>query len=243
MLRQNPYDRAFEAYLREYKRPYVAVNEEKRAILEDDSLKSLDFIVSVASDATRLRQHLLIDIKGRATHRSSTKATSGAKPSIYESNQKGRVQKNRVEVAAISQTSLEFSSSTTSVEAPPPATDGEPITSSQYNSALCSSAKLRQTYSTMNWVTAEDISGLNAWEHQFGSAFTGLLVFAHPYETKPPLLASESGTFFQQKWYQFWGISVQDYALHMVRRSPKWNTYWLRKEAFIKLATPIHHYF
>ncbi|REJ93417.1 MAG: hypothetical protein DWQ34_10930 [Planctomycetota bacterium] len=59
-LRCNHYDLAFEAYLRSTRRPYVAVDEAKRAVLSDRTLKSLDFIVY--SDRGR---NLLVDVKGR----------------------------------------------------------------------------------------------------------------------------------------------------------------------------------
>ena len=50
--RANHYEAAFEAYLREERLPYVAVDEAKRSRLGDGSLKSLDFIVS--RDTTRV---------------------------------------------------------------------------------------------------------------------------------------------------------------------------------------------
>lgn len=59
-LRSNHYDAAFEDVLRQVRRPYVAVDERRRALARDASLKSMDFIVY-----SRDRPHLLVDIKGR----------------------------------------------------------------------------------------------------------------------------------------------------------------------------------
>lgn len=59
-IRSNHYDVAFEHLLRQIRRPYVAVNEAKRALAGEASLKSLDFIV-YAPQAT----NLLVDVKGR----------------------------------------------------------------------------------------------------------------------------------------------------------------------------------
>ena len=59
-IRSNHYDAAFEAYLRALRRPYVAIDETRRALLAEASLKSFDFIVYPASGA-----NLLVDIKGR----------------------------------------------------------------------------------------------------------------------------------------------------------------------------------
>jgi hypothetical protein len=58
--RDNHYEAAFEEFLRLRQIPYVAVDETKRALLGDASLKSLDFIVSTA-----LGFSWLVDVKGR----------------------------------------------------------------------------------------------------------------------------------------------------------------------------------
>lgn len=76
--RDNHYEAAFEAYLRERHVAYVAVDEAKRAKMSDGSLKSLDFIVSrtesneVASENLGIAESpresggsWLIDVKGR----------------------------------------------------------------------------------------------------------------------------------------------------------------------------------
>jgi len=59
-LRHNHYDAAFESYLRGRRTPYVFVDERRRALLENASLKSLDFIVYSAAS-----ENLLVDVKGR----------------------------------------------------------------------------------------------------------------------------------------------------------------------------------
>lgn len=59
-LRGNHYDVAFEAFLRERRTPYVAVDEHRRALLENSSLKSMDFIVY-----SQRTPNLLVDVKGR----------------------------------------------------------------------------------------------------------------------------------------------------------------------------------
>lgn len=60
MLRGNHYDVAFESYLRKNRIPYVGVDEARRALIADSSLKSMDFIVSPGGS-----DNLLVDIKGR----------------------------------------------------------------------------------------------------------------------------------------------------------------------------------
>jgi hypothetical protein len=59
--RDNHYEAAFEAFLRARQVPYVAVDEAKRSLLSEGTLKSLDFIVTPHSR----RQAWLADVKGR----------------------------------------------------------------------------------------------------------------------------------------------------------------------------------
>jgi hypothetical protein len=58
--RHNHYELAFEAYLRELRVAYVAVDEHRRSLIAGGSLKNLDYIVSPSASVS-----LLIDIKGR----------------------------------------------------------------------------------------------------------------------------------------------------------------------------------
>jgi hypothetical protein len=60
MIRRNHYETAFEEFLRSRRVPYVAVDEKRRSLLEQASLKSLDFIVHAAGG-----EKLLVDVKGR----------------------------------------------------------------------------------------------------------------------------------------------------------------------------------
>jgi len=59
--RDNHYEAAFEQYLRARRIPYVAVNESRRALMGERSLKSLDFIVSPSGGSCSY----LVDVKGR----------------------------------------------------------------------------------------------------------------------------------------------------------------------------------
>ncbi|MCA9080771.1 MAG: HYExAFE family protein [Planctomycetaceae bacterium] len=59
-IRTNHYDVAFEELLREVRRPYVAVDERRRALAAEASLKSFDFVVYSEQGA-----NLIVDVKGR----------------------------------------------------------------------------------------------------------------------------------------------------------------------------------
>jgi hypothetical protein len=59
-LRKIHYEAAFEAFLRDRKIPYVAVDEAKRALFANARLKSFDFVVY-----SKQGPNLLVDVKGR----------------------------------------------------------------------------------------------------------------------------------------------------------------------------------
>ncbi|HVT29316.1 MAG TPA: HYExAFE family protein [Lacipirellulaceae bacterium] len=60
MHRDNHYEAAFEAFLRERRFAYIAVDEARRSLVANGSLKSLDFVVSPPG-----RMSWLVDVKGR----------------------------------------------------------------------------------------------------------------------------------------------------------------------------------
>jgi len=60
MDRSNPYEAAFEGYLKARGLCYIGVDESRRALLGQAPIKNLDFIVLGACGT-----HLLVDVKGR----------------------------------------------------------------------------------------------------------------------------------------------------------------------------------
>lgn len=58
--RHNHYELAFEEFLRARRIPYVAVDEARRSMLADSTVKSLDFIVNTPGGRC-----WLVDVKGR----------------------------------------------------------------------------------------------------------------------------------------------------------------------------------
>ena len=60
MKRHNPYETAVEAYLRQIPAAYLAVDEARRSLLPEGSLKNADFLVT-----TEGGDNYLIDVKGR----------------------------------------------------------------------------------------------------------------------------------------------------------------------------------
>ena len=60
-IRTNPYETALEAFLRDQRIPYIAVDERRRSLHGNGSLKNLDFIATPPEGETSW----LIDVKGR----------------------------------------------------------------------------------------------------------------------------------------------------------------------------------
>lgn len=58
--RNNHYERAFAWYLRDRRVPTIPVDETRRTFIDDESVKSLDFVVR-----PNLNRWLLVDVKGR----------------------------------------------------------------------------------------------------------------------------------------------------------------------------------
>lgn len=147
--RHHHYEAAFEAWLRETRLPYVMIDERRRALSDDGSLKSLDFIVSPV-----VGPKLLIDVKGRQFPGSDRRAVS----------------------------------------------------------------------KWDNWTPEADLVQIARWEELFGAGFRGLLVFA--YETDQPSRFIELAPFFrfQERYYAFYGVWMDDYRERVRRRSLSWET-------------------
>ena len=63
------YEAAFEAFLRDRKTPYVAVDEAKKALFANARLKSFDFVVY-----SKKGPNLLVDVKGRSCRNRSSRS-------------------------------------------------------------------------------------------------------------------------------------------------------------------------
>ena len=63
--RSNHYEAAFESYLRAERIPYVAVDEQRRSLSPNGSLKNVDFILSPEAWRGDAGVSWLIDVKGR----------------------------------------------------------------------------------------------------------------------------------------------------------------------------------
>ena len=90
-----------------------------------------------------------------------------------------------------------------------------------------------------NWATRDDLVSLLQWQQVFGGDFRPVLVFAYDvfddryHDQHPQRFA------FRGRTYAFYGVSADDYAAEMVRRSPQWETVSLPAAEFRRLRRPI----
>ena len=75
-----------------------------------------------------------------------------------------------------------------------------------------------------NWVTGEDLSGLQRWDVVFGENYEPGLMFAY-WLTDPSLAPPSSDVHvFREREYAFLWISAAEYEAFARPRSAKWNT-------------------
>jgi hypothetical protein len=89
-----------------------------------------------------------------------------------------------------------------------------------------------------NWVTQEDLDGLEQWQEVFGDGFRALFVFAYWLQTDgtpPPEITHE----FRDQTYVFAGVPLDAYKLHARVRSPKWGTVNMPRAAFAEHVRPL----
>ena len=159
-IRRNHYDAAFEVYLRDRRIPYVAVDEQRRSLLESASLKSMDFIVHRPG-----KGGLLVEVKGR-------KYPTAGNGGRWE-----------------------------------------------------------------NWVTADDVDSLLAWEEFFPGS-EAVFVFAYDVEDSHAHEFDELFAFRDRR-YAFFGVGAAEYRVAMTRRSARWSTFSIARGPYARLRCPI----
>lgn len=90
-----------------------------------------------------------------------------------------------------------------------------------------------------NWVTADDLAGLDSWKGVFGDGFEAMLVFAYWLLGPPDRQPGVTVHGFRGEYYAFLAIPAALYARHARRRSDKWDTVAMPVGLFRKLAKPV----
>jgi hypothetical protein len=75
-----------------------------------------------------------------------------------------------------------------------------------------------------NWVTRDDIEGLQKWSQIFGESFCPVLLFAYWLQGPPERSPFEEVHFFRDRSYGFVAIPLGEYIALARPRSTKWQT-------------------
>ena len=92
-----------------------------------------------------------------------------------------------------------------------------------------------------NWLTLDDLKGLQQWQDVFGQGFVAMIVFAYlllgPEDRQPTPHVHP----YRDEFYAFLTIPAAVYAEHARPRSPKWQTVTMPTSTFRRLAKPIQN--
>lgn len=213
-LVRHHYERAFEAYLRAKRMPYVSVNEAHKALLPGSALsprlptppnlrladaprasppppaiKNFDFILYGQ------QRNLLIDVKGRQM----------------------APQRTRLRLAP----ALTALGALTAPTRPPPRSH-----------ALARQPRLE------SWVTEDDLTSMKVWEDLFGQNFAAAFIFMYWCPRPPPDGLYQEVLEHDGRWYAIRGVLAADYAACCKQRSAKWRTIDVPAHAFERISHP-----
>jgi hypothetical protein len=90
-----------------------------------------------------------------------------------------------------------------------------------------------------NWVTDEDMDGLERWEGVFGPGFKAVFVFAYWLTGEDVVLSRRHRHQYLDEEYAFLCVPVSEYRAAAKRRSPKWGTLTVPTAVFRELAVPV----
>ncbi|MBN1360511.1 MAG: HYExAFE family protein [Sedimentisphaerales bacterium] len=89
------------------------------------------------------------------------------------------------------------------------------------------------------WVTRDDVEGLQMWQRALGAGHEAAFIFAYRVVNVDVDFDGRETLLLDQDRYLFLAVRVDDYARHMKRRSPKWQTVTLPAEKFRELAVDL----
>jgi hypothetical protein len=99
--------------------------------------------------------------------------------------------------------------------------------------------KARASRAWENWITRQDIEGLQEWQKVFGPDFRAMLVFAYWLQGPPQRCPFADVHLFRQKHYAFVAVPLVDYLGSARPRSAKWQTMSVPSAVFARAATDI----
>ncbi len=90
-----------------------------------------------------------------------------------------------------------------------------------------------------NWVTREDLEGLDRWDQVFGPGYQPVLVFVYWLVGVAGREPTRDLHLFRNKYYSFLWIPAAQYAAHARTRSPSWGTVSMPNARFRELVKPL----
>lgn len=90
-----------------------------------------------------------------------------------------------------------------------------------------------------NWVTREDIEGLEQWQQVFGGGFRAVVVFAYWLQGPPDHFPFPEVHVHRGKHYAFPTVALDEYRIGAKPRSAKWQTLTMPTEPFRKIIRPV----
>jgi hypothetical protein len=243
MASRDHYQRAFEAYIRRRRLPYVSVDEARRALLPDGgtlklhapeslrpalpgepapptppgaTLKSFDFVVYAPG------ANLLVEVKGRKVARRRPPA-SGAGATARGARAHGGASPSGVPHGM---NGARQSNSVSDRGAPPGSRRG--LYPARPEGDLARPPRLRLE----SWVTQDDVESLAVWESLFGPGFEAVFAFVYWCEELPASALFEEFIEHDGRWYALRFVTRSEYQANMRPRSPRWRTVHLPPQAF-----------
>jgi len=90
-----------------------------------------------------------------------------------------------------------------------------------------------------NWITRQDVQGLQEWEKVFGPDFIGVLVFAYWLQGPPQRSPFQDVHLYRDKHYAFVAVRLAEYVATAKPRSQKWETLSMPSAQFARIAGDI----
>jgi hypothetical protein len=91
-----------------------------------------------------------------------------------------------------------------------------------------------------NWVTTDDLDGLDRWQAMFGPGFRAILAFVYAETPRAFPLPKETGAYeFRGREYRFWAVALDDYIAHLRSRGPAWKAVAMARRAFRRRVRPL----
>ncbi|MEM7682025.1 MAG: HYExAFE family protein [Planctomycetota bacterium] len=90
-----------------------------------------------------------------------------------------------------------------------------------------------------NWVTRDDVRGLERWAEIFGEGFEPAFAFLFWCEAQPPDALFHEVFAYADRWYAVLAARLSEYRPLMRDRSAKWDTVSIPAAGFRNIARPL----